>query len=79
MGERERASAVWARETESESGWRLWIADVALWGFGRGPLCLSPAPAGWHRGESEVSILQHIAHKTHRERETEQSREDRVE
>ncbi|KAL6471164.1 hypothetical protein MHYP_G00198140 [Metynnis hypsauchen] len=38
---------------ESESGWRLWIADVALWGFGRGPLRLSPAPAGWHRVESE--------------------------
>lgn len=49
---------------ESESGWRLWIADVALWGFGRGHARLNPAPAGWHRGESEVTAPQHTAHKT---------------
>lgn len=51
---------------ESESGWRLWIADVALWGFGRAPLRLSPAPAGWHQGEREVSTPQHTAYKTER-------------
>lgn len=58
------------KEMESKSGWRLWIADVALWDFGRGQWCLSPALAGWHRGESEVSAPQHIAHKTPQERRT---------
>ena len=38
--------------------WRLWIADVARWGFGRGRARLSPAPAGWHRGEGEVTAPQ---------------------
>lgn len=54
------------REKESESVWRLWIADVALWGFGRGRARLNPAPAGWHRGEREVTAPQHTAHKTQR-------------
>ena len=49
---------------ESESGWRLWIADVAHWGFGRGHMSLNPAPAGWHRGEREVTAPQRTAHKT---------------
>lgn len=37
LKEREKggSEALWARE-RSESGWRLWIADVVLWGFGRG-------------------------------------------
>lgn len=48
---------------ESESGWRLWITDVAHWGFGRGRMCLIPALAGWHRGEREVTAPQHTAHK----------------
>lgn len=47
-----------------ESGWRLWVADVALWGFGRGRERLNPAPAGWHRGEREVTAPQRTAHKT---------------
>lgn len=63
--ERERVSeVVWAREEESKSGWRLWIADVALWGLGRGHASLNPALAGWHRGEREVTAPQHTAHKT---------------
>lgn len=52
------------RGRERESGWRLWIADVALWGFGRGRARLNPSLAGWHRGEEEVSAPQHTAHKT---------------
>lgn len=48
---------------ESESGWRLWITDVAHWGFGRDCMCLIPALAGWHRGEREVTTPQHKAHK----------------
>jgi len=55
------------KEMESKSGWRLWIADVALWDFGRGQWCLSPALAGWHQGESEVRAPQHTAHKTPQE------------
>lgn len=58
------------KEMESKSGWRLWIADVALWDFGRGQWCLSPALAGWHQGESEVRAPQHTAHKTPQERRT---------
>lgn len=58
------------KEMESKSGWRLWIADVALWDFGRGQWCLSPALAGWHRGESEVNAPQRTAHKTPQERRT---------
>lgn len=58
------------KEMESKSGWRLWIADVALWDFGRGQWCLSPALAGWHRGESEVSAPQRTVHKTPQERRT---------
>ena len=37
---------------------------MALWGFGRGHARLNPAPAGWHRGEREVTAPQHTAHKT---------------
>lgn len=37
---------------------------MALWGFGRGRVRLNPAPAGWHRGEREVTAPQHTAHKT---------------
>lgn len=37
---------------------------MALWGFGRGHARLIPAPAGWHRGEREVTAPQHTAHKT---------------
>lgn len=37
---------------------------MALWGFGRGHARLNPAPAGWHRGEGEVTAPQHTAHKT---------------
>lgn len=37
---------------------------MALWGFGRGRARLNPAPAGWHRGEREVTAPQHTAHKT---------------
>jgi len=36
---------------------------VAHWGFGRGRMRLNPAPAGWHRGEREVSAPQHTTHK----------------
>lgn len=61
------------KEMESKSGWRLWIADVALWDFGRGQWCLSPALAGWHQGESEVSAPQHTAHKTPQERRTQRA------
>lgn len=53
---------MWERE-QSESGWRLWIADVVLWGFGSGRARLDPSPAGWHRGEEEVTAPQHAAHK----------------
>ncbi|CAM4553626.1 unnamed protein product [Leuciscus chuanchicus] len=42
------------KEMESKSGWRLWIADVALWDFGRGQWCLSPALAGWHQVKSNI-------------------------
>lgn len=37
---------------------------MALWGFGRGHARLNPSPAGWHRGEREVTAPQHTAHKT---------------
>lgn len=54
---------------------------MALWGFGRGHARLNPAPAGWHRGEREVTAPQHTAHKTLRvegeRRERERERENR--
>lgn len=49
---------MWERE-QSESGWRLWIADVVLWGFGSGRARLNPSLAGWHQGEEEVTAPQH--------------------
>lgn len=58
---------MWARE-QSESGWRLWIADVVLWGFGRGRARLNPSPAGWHRGEEEVTAPQPIKQRVVRVR-----------
>lgn len=58
---------MWARE-QSESGWRLWIADVVLWGFGRGRARLNPSPAGWHRGEEEVTTPQPIKQRVVRVR-----------
>lgn len=36
---------------------------MVLWGFGRGRARLNPSPAGWHRGEEEVTAPQHAAHK----------------
>lgn len=58
------------KEMESKSAWRLWIADVALWDFGRGQWCLSPTLAGWHQGEREVSAPQRTARKTPQETHT---------